>query len=71
MPLGSRRQQHRNRGQAADESAIEISNDEVPEDVAEQAAAADEEMEYAEEGGEGVDDEDDIEGMLPQTLPFS
>lgn len=60
MPFGSRRP-HRTRGQAAEESAIEVSADELPSQVVEDAGQGDE-MEYEEQGGEDEEDEEEIEG---------
>lgn len=63
MPLGDRRQQ-RSRGAAGDESAIEVSADELPSQVAERQDQVDD-MEYEEHVGdeEGeVEEEEEAEG---------
>lgn len=62
MPFGSRRQQHRTRGQGGDESAIEVSADELPSQVAENPDQGDDEMEYEEQGGEEEEEEEEAEG---------
>lgn len=66
MPFGTRRQQHRGRGQTADESAIEVSADELPAQVVEDHAQG-EEMQYEEQGGdeeEEEEEEEEVEGEL-------
>lgn len=59
MPFGGRR--HRTRGQMGEESAIEVSADELPSQVAEDPGQGDE-MEYEEQGGEEEEDEEEVEG---------
>lgn len=70
MPFGSRRQQHRARGQPGDESAIEISTDELPEPAAENLDQGGE-MEYEQQGGDEDEDEEEPEGesTCPCILP--
>lgn len=68
MPFGSRRQ--RARGQTGDESAIEVSTDELPSQVVESNVQADE-MEYDEQGGDEEEEEEEIEGKSSATAVLS
>lgn len=69
MPLGSRQQHHRARGQSGSELAIEVSADELPSQVAEDHVQVDE-MEYEEQGAEEEEeDEEELEGEFAIVTP--